>query len=233
MMKSAMTTLRCVISASIKPPPADPAVEHPIDQLANGTFQTTTSKLSDRMARRIPPNGDSADRLRECCVRGVHCAALACHSQIQSEFVYANIQGQTSTHCIRERSTADIFQVDENMARAQRRDAVNTERFFFRKDVFPPGIPSPISTPLSTPHGSGANSPIEPNDSNSFPRKPRKLENCFGEAPRPEHGHRFGRIEDEYDAFSLDEIMNGKVRNLCDLVLDGRMLTVSRRRVRL
>lgn len=96
------------------------------------------------------------------------------------------------------------------MARAQRRDAIHTQKFYFRKDVFPPGIPSPISTPNS----SGTTSPIEPNGVNGIPRrKERKLRNCFAAIPVPENGHTHAPVEDEYDEFTLDEIINGKVRS--------------------
>jgi glutamate--cysteine ligase catalytic subunit len=104
------------------------------------------------------------------------------------------------------------LKVDENMRRAQRRDASRTESFFFRKDVFPIGVPSPLSTPLSSPHSSGVSSPIEPNGANgTIPRKPRKLQNCFGEVPKPESCNVFGAIEDEYGEFSINEVFNGKV----------------------
>ncbi|KAH8107999.1 glutamate-cysteine ligase catalytic subunit [Cristinia sonorae] len=99
-----------------------------------------------------------------------------------------------------------ISKVDENMARAQRRDAVNTEKFFFRKDIFPPGVPSPLSTPNS----SGFNSPVDPTG-NSIPRpKSKKLGNCFEPAPKPEVEHAFGPVEEEYGEYTLDEIFNGK-----------------------
>lgn len=105
------------------------------------------------------------------------------------------------------------------MRRAQRRDAARSSTFYFRKDLFPPGIPSPLSTPLSSPHSSGANSPVNGNgdfsalngsSSNGVNghRKPRKLQNCFGDVPKPESV--FGPIEDEYGEFTLDEIINGK-----------------------
>lgn len=108
------------------------------------------------------------------------------------------------------------------MVRAQKRDAVNTQKFFFRKDVFPPGVPSPLSTPLSTPHSSGANSPVEPNGAGGLPHKPRKLQNCFAEVPRPQDGHAFGRVEDEYDEYTLDEIFNGKVCGSPTFPIRGR-----------
>ncbi|PSR76507.1 hypothetical protein PHLCEN_2v8410 [Hermanssonia centrifuga] len=104
-----------------------------------------------------------------------------------------------------------ISKVDENMDRAQRRNAALTEKFYFRKDVFPQGIPSPLSTPLSSPHASGATSPVEPNGENGIPRpKQRKLQNCFATAPKPDNGGTFGPVEEEYDEFTLDEIFNGK-----------------------
>ncbi|EKM54562.1 uncharacterized protein PHACADRAFT_258498 [Phanerochaete carnosa HHB-10118-sp] len=103
-----------------------------------------------------------------------------------------------------------ISKVDENMARAHKRDAVSTEKFYFRKDIFPPGVPSPLSTPLSSPHSSGASSPVEPNGAGGLPRKARKLNNCFAEVPKPENGHKFGPIEEEYDEYTLGEIINGK-----------------------
>ena len=100
------------------------------------------------------------------------------------------------------------MQVDENMARAQRRDAVNRQKFFFRKDVFPPGVPSPLSTPNS----SGLNSPIDPTG-NGIPRpKSKKLGNCFPPATKPDIGLTLGPVEEEYDEYTLNEIFNGKVR---------------------
>ncbi|KAI0075747.1 glutamate-cysteine ligase catalytic subunit [Panus rudis PR-1116 ss-1] len=100
-----------------------------------------------------------------------------------------------------------ISKVDENMARAQRRDAIHTQKFYFRKEVFAPGQPSPISTPAT----SGASSPIDPTATNGIPhRKERKLRNCFPSPPKPEHWRPEGPIEDEYDEYSLDEIINGK-----------------------
>ena len=48
-----------------------------------------------------------------------------------------------------------ISKVDENMARAQKRDSVGEQKFFFRKDVFPP-VPSAAPSPLR------ANLPLQP-----------------------------------------------------------------------
>ncbi|CAL1706490.1 unnamed protein product [Somion occarium] len=100
-----------------------------------------------------------------------------------------------------------ISKVDENMARAQRRDAIHTQKFYFRKDVFAPGQPSPISTPAS----SGTSSPIDPTATNGIPlHKERKMRNCFPPPLKPETWHPQNPIEDEYDEYTLDEIINGK-----------------------
>ena len=117
------------------------------------------------------------------------------------------------------------------MARAQKRDAIHSQKFYFRKDVFPAGT-SPLSTPLSSPHSSGCASPVEPhphpypngsslapptNGNGSARRKSRKLQNCFAEAPKPQNGEQaFGRVEDEYEEFSIEEIFTGKVSFLAD-----------------
>ncbi|KAK7692337.1 hypothetical protein QCA50_003962 [Cerrena zonata] len=107
-----------------------------------------------------------------------------------------------------------ISKVDENMARAQRRDAVHTQKFYFRKNVFAPGTTSPISTPAS----SGTSSPIEPN-SNGIPfKKERKMRNCFPPPMKPESWEPEGSIEDEYEEYTLEEIINGKNENMPGLL---------------
>ena len=93
------------------------------------------------------------------------------------------------------------------MARAQRRDAIHTQKFYFRKDVFAPGTTSPISTPAS----SGTSSPIDP-VANGIPyKKERKMRNCFPAPEKPESWKPEGPVEDEYEEYTLDEIINGKV----------------------
>ncbi|EMD37301.1 hypothetical protein CERSUDRAFT_113950 [Gelatoporia subvermispora B] len=99
-----------------------------------------------------------------------------------------------------------ISKVDENMARAQRRDALHTQKFYFRKDVFPPGSTSATPTPSAT--SSGYSSPID--GTNGVPRKEKKLRNCYPEAPAPENGFRRTPVEQEYEEMTLAEIMNGK-----------------------
>ena len=98
----------------------------------------------------------------------------------------------------------NIIKVDENMVRAQKRDAVRTGKFFFRKSVLPPGFISPVpSTPSS-----GSCSPVE--WLNGIPPKERKLRNCFSRFPPPPILVDTA-IEDEYEEMSMEEIFNGKV----------------------
>lgn len=137
----------------------------------------------------------------------------------------SKVSYQTVVSIQRMRSSSD--QVDQNMARAQKRDAVGSQKFYFRKDVFPAGT-SPLSTPLSSPHSSGSTSPIEPNGTNGTFRKPRKLQNCFAEAPKPENGQAFGAIDDEYDEFTMREIFNGKVSSCSHCELLSSLIVVLR-----
>ncbi|OCH87055.1 glutamate-cysteine ligase catalytic subunit [Obba rivulosa] len=100
-----------------------------------------------------------------------------------------------------------ISKVDENMARAQRRDALHTQRFFFRKDVFPPGSTFTTPTPTASAASSGTSSPVE--GANGVPKE-KKLRNCYPDAPKPENGFRRAPVEEEYEEMTLEEIMNGK-----------------------
>ena len=97
------------------------------------------------------------------------------------------------------------------MARAQRRDAVRSEKFYFRKDVFPSASSQPSrasSTPSSPVSEHGG--PILVNGNG----KEKKLRNCFPLPPMPDDAFVHGSVEDEYEEMSLEEIMNGKVRLL-------------------
>ncbi|KAF8629434.1 hypothetical protein AX15_003480 [Amanita polypyramis BW_CC] len=99
-----------------------------------------------------------------------------------------------------------ISKVDENMQRAQSRDAVNSQKFFFRKDIYALG-----RSASSSASSSGSTSP--PEVTAAIPRrKDRKLRNCFPPIPIPEdifpdHPE---RVECEYEEMTLEEIMNGK-----------------------
>ncbi|TFK26502.1 glutamate-cysteine ligase catalytic subunit [Coprinopsis marcescibilis] len=94
-----------------------------------------------------------------------------------------------------------ISKVDENMARAQQRDAVGQGRFYFRKDVYPPG---------SGTASSGSCSPTSVFNSETG-KKEKKLRNCFDPPVLPQNGFLNGHsVEDEYEEMSLNEIFNGK-----------------------
>lgn len=107
------------------------------------------------------------------------------------------------------------------MARAQRRNAVGSQKFYFRKDVFPPS-----SSRASSASSSSASSPVDgPSPCASCngasaglsARKEKKLRNCFPLAPKPEEDdYMSAAVEDEYEEMSMVEIMNGKVRCLRD-----------------
>lgn len=87
------------------------------------------------------------------------------------------------------------------MARAQQRDAARQGRFYFRKNVYPPG---------SSAASSGSCSPVD----GAPPKKEKKLRNCFDPLVLPDdafdavNGH---AVEEEYEEMTMDEIMNGKV----------------------
>jgi glutamate--cysteine ligase catalytic subunit len=96
------------------------------------------------------------------------------------------------------------LQVDENMARAQQRDASASNKFFFKKAVCPSGQSTPSSAASSvygsTTLGGGA------------PRG-KKMKNCFSSPPLTENGDtHHGPVEDEYEEMTMNEIMNGKAR---------------------
>ncbi|KAA1471786.1 glutamate-cysteine ligase catalytic subunit [Dentipellis sp. KUC8613] len=96
-----------------------------------------------------------------------------------------------------------ISKVDENMHRAQQRDAARSSKFFFRKHVFPP--PSSRNTSATS---SGAASPID--GVPTFIRhKERRLRNCYPPPPPPEDGLPHGCVEGEYQELSMNEIING------------------------
>lgn len=111
------------------------------------------------------------------------------------------------------------------MQRAQRRDAVNSEKFFFRKDVFPPpssrgssisSSPIQLANPplpdgsCSSPTSSGASTP----SSTSSRTKSRRMNNCFVPPPVPEDGLPSNPVDEEYREFTVNELMNGSVRIL-------------------
>lgn len=102
-------------------------------------------------------------------------------------------------------SSSGLGQVDENMGRAQQRDAAASGKFYFRKEVFST-VRSGTSSESSS---SGASSPRE----GSPKKKEKKMKNCFPPPQLPEDGI-LNRppVDEEYAEFTMNEIMNGKVR---------------------
>ena len=96
------------------------------------------------------------------------------------------------------------------MARAQKRNALHTQKFFFRKDVFPPGGPSRPESRCSSCSSSGASSPLS-SPVDGTPRKERMLRNCWPDVPRPQNGTRAKPVTEEYEELSLQDIMFGRV----------------------
>ncbi|BGP25493.1 glutamate-cysteine ligase catalytic subunit [Rhodotorula toruloides] len=127
-----------------------------------------------------------------------------------------------------------ISKVDENMHRAHRRDAINTQKFYFRKNVFDPKPghpcdpsldaanpqPAPASDEATLPSASafsrGRTNGFAPHvrdasvASTEYPASPTV---CSSHAPSrsasPAPEVAFGPVEDEYDEFSINEIING------------------------
>lgn len=81
-----------------------------------------------------------------------------------------------------------IKRVDENMERAHRRDAVLSEKFFFRKNPFPP---RPSRAPSRTRGGDDG------------------LESATSSLPSTRPPTPVGPVEDEYEEMTINEIING------------------------
>ncbi|KAF8160745.1 glutamate-cysteine ligase catalytic subunit [Crassisporium funariophilum] len=112
-----------------------------------------------------------------------------------------------------------ISKVDENMERAQQRDASTSRSFYFRKDVYST-VRSAGSSACSS---SGTSSPVD----GAPKKKEKKMRNCFPPVPTPENGFAYTQpVEEEYEEMSMNEIMNGKgddfpgLLPLVDLYLD-------------
>jgi len=78
-----------------------------------------------------------------------------------------------------------VSQVNENMETAHLRNAVLCEKFYFRKQVFPPRHPNRSSKGTTG-----------PNSDQSIPNTPKLAE--------------LGPVDDEYCLMTIDEIMNGQ-----------------------
>ncbi|KAK2464301.1 hypothetical protein APHAL10511_003758 [Amanita phalloides] len=99
-----------------------------------------------------------------------------------------------------------ISKVDENMQRAQVRDAARSQKFFFRKNIYAFGHNGSSSNPASS--------------MEEAKKKDRKLSIRFPSVPMPESeflGH-CQCVEQEYEEMTLEEIMNGKGENIPGLI---------------
>ncbi|KAI6040302.1 glutamate-cysteine ligase-domain-containing protein [Pisolithus marmoratus] len=99
-----------------------------------------------------------------------------------------------------------ISKVDENMQRAQKRNAAQFQKFFFRKHVAPQGYVIPAAGLPS----SGSSSLSEYCEQGLVTQmKDRKLRNCFPTPTRPLNIDD-GSVEDEYEEMSMKDIFCGK-----------------------
>ncbi|KAI9664358.1 MAG: Zn finger-containing GTPase- Activating Protein for ARF, partial [Alyxoria varia] len=101
-----------------------------------------------------------------------------------------------------------IPRVTDNMQTAHSRDAVLNEKFYFRKDPFPPatGQQTSSSTTATSNRGNGLSSMV--NGVNA-PRE--DVHDTI--APQPANGSvspELGPVEDEYSLMTIDEIINGQ-----------------------
>jgi len=110
-----------------------------------------------------------------------------------------------------------ISKVDENMQTAQKRDAVHSEKFYFRKNIFSssrrPGTPS--SAGSSTPSSVGEDSPC--GCDGYVKKKEKKMRNCFPAPPKPADGA-VTPMEEEYELMTIKEIMTGKAEEFPGLI---------------
>jgi glutamate--cysteine ligase catalytic subunit len=111
------------------------------------------------------------------------------------------------------------MQVDENMRRAQQRDAVNQAKFYFRREIFTP-TSSRATSGAATPDIPGASVASSTNGiTNGFHSnhngrpKQRMMENCFPPLPLPDEGLVGGSVKEEYGEYTMDEIINGRVNS--------------------
>jgi glutamate--cysteine ligase catalytic subunit len=111
------------------------------------------------------------------------------------------------------------------MRRAQQRDAVNQAKFYFRRSVFTPtssratsGVVTPEIPKLPRPSCSttssldnGITNGLQ-TDHNGRPKQ-RVMENCFPSPPLPDEGFIGGNVSEEYAEYTMEEIINGRVRH--------------------
>jgi len=107
-----------------------------------------------------------------------------------------------------------ISKVDENMQRAQHRDALQIEKFYFRKDIFLPNSSrssSATNSGSTSPAGSDCGCDGVTNGNHQFPpKKTKSMRNCFPEFPPPPEEYVTKKVQDEYEEMTVTEVMNGK-----------------------
>ena len=110
------------------------------------------------------------------------------------------------------------------MRRAQQRDAVNQARFYFRREVFTPAS-SRATSGTVTPEITSTNGMADGllNDQSNGRRKQRVMGNCFPPPPLPDEGVVGGSVKEEYDEYTMDEIINGRVNHLMSYLPQNRL----------
>ncbi|KAF8322226.1 glutamate-cysteine ligase catalytic subunit [Clavulina sp. PMI_390] len=109
-----------------------------------------------------------------------------------------------------------ISKVDENMHRAQQRDAAREQKFWFRRSIYPDDIiPHGHSHRLSpTSALASASPPTSPSKSSTGERDP-PLSAAQSRCPSP-RTPALRAVEDEYEEMTMAEIINGKKADGCD-----------------
>jgi len=113
-----------------------------------------------------------------------------------------------------------ISKVDTNMNRAQLRDALHQQKFFFRKDIFVPGHVSDSESEDSSPCGGTHRSPcngangsasedLKKMPSASSLRGDTMLRNCFPDIEAPAVLEK-PPVGEEYEEMTINDIINGK-----------------------
>jgi len=140
-------------------------------------------------------------------LRSLSCFSLERSLPSISIFIFQYLKYAPKSIPILDPKILTTLKVDQNMARAQQRDASASKKFFFKKDVYS----TSRSATSSATSSSGASTPPD----GSAPRKKdKKMKNCFPPPPLPENGLAYhGPVEDEYEEMTMKEIMNGKVRS--------------------
>src|SRR5882757_6357491 len=98
------------------------------------------------------------------------------------------------------------------MQRAQGRDALGREKFYFRKNLFSPG-----HSRASSANSSGGSSPVG-DSCECFGPKTKTMQNCFPVIPSPPQDYKAPRIHHEYEEMTIEEIVTGKVGTLASIL---------------